>query len=76
MTRQYEKLVRGHGEPHDVQLIVDMADNINGKSFCLLADSCLGSVLSSLKHFKHEYEYLATNRKPMYSGYEGRWRDE
>jgi NADH-quinone oxidoreductase subunit F len=76
MTRQYEKLVRGYGEPHDVQLIADMADNINGKSFCLLADACMGPVLSSIKHFKDEYDYLATNRKPMYGGYEGRWRDE
>ena len=76
MVRVYEKLVRGRGEPRDVQLIVDMADNISGKSFCLLADACLGPVQSSLKLFRDEYEYLAANRRPMHDAYPSRWADD
>jgi NADH-quinone oxidoreductase subunit F len=76
MVRVYEKLCRGRGEPRDVQLIEDICDNIAGKSFCLLADSCLGPVVSSLQLFRDEYEYLAANGKPMYSGYPGVWADE
>ncbi|MEF2278672.1 NADH-quinone oxidoreductase subunit NuoF [Deinococcus sp. YIM 134068] len=74
MTRMYEKLVRGHGQPNDVQLILDMSDNIGGRSFCALADACLGPVLSSIKLFREEYDVLAQTGQPMY-GARKRWRD-
>ena len=75
MTRMYEKLVRGGGKPGDVELILDMSDNIGGKSFCALADACLGPVLSSIKLFREEYDALAETGKPIYPARE-RWRDE
>ncbi len=74
MTRIYEKLVRGRGQPGDVELILDMSDNIGGKSFCALADACLGPVLSSIKLFREEYDVLAETGKPMYPA-RRRWRD-
>jgi NADH-quinone oxidoreductase subunit F len=76
MVRLFEKLVRGRGEPRDVELLEDMCENIKGKAFCLLADSCLGPVMSSLKLFREEYEYIAANRKPLYDGFQNRWADE
>jgi NADH-quinone oxidoreductase subunit F len=75
MTRMYEKLVRGGGKPGDVELILDMSDNIGGKSFCALADACLGPVMSSIKLFREEYDALANTGKPLY-GPRKRWRDE
>ena len=74
MTRMYEKLVRGHGQSGDVDLILDMSDNIAGKSFCALADACLGPVVSSVKLFREEYDVLASTGKPMYPA-RNRWRD-
>ncbi|WP_019585308.1 NADH-quinone oxidoreductase subunit NuoF [Deinococcus apachensis] len=74
MTRMYEKLVRGHGQPNDVQLILDMSDNIGGRSFCALADACLGPVLSSIKLFREEYDALAQTGQPLYPARK-RWRD-
>lgn len=74
MTRMYEKLVRGGGEPRDVDLILDMSDNIAGKSFCALADACLGPVVSSVKLFREEYDALASTGKPMYPA-RRRWKD-
>jgi len=75
MTRMYEKLLRGGGKPGDVELILDMSDNIGGKSFCALADACLGPVLSSIKLFRDEYDALANTGKPIYPARK-RWRDE
>ncbi|MBB6096980.1 NADH-quinone oxidoreductase subunit F [Deinobacterium chartae] len=66
MTRMYERLVRGRGRPGDVELILDMSDNIAGKSFCALADACLGPVLSSIKEFREEYDHLIEHGRPMY----------
>ena len=76
MVRIYEKLVRGEGQPKDVDLIQDLCDNIAGKSFCLLADSCLGPVVSSLKLFREEYEYLASHHEPMFKGFPGAWGND
>ncbi|MGI8746752.1 MAG: NADH-quinone oxidoreductase subunit NuoF, partial [Deinococcus sp.] len=75
MVRMYEKQVRGGGQPGDVELILDMSDNIGGKSFCALADACLGPVLSSIKLFRDEYDALERTGKPIYPARK-RWRDE
>ncbi len=74
MTRMYEKLVRGQGQPGDTDLILDMSDNIAGKSFCALADACLGPVVSSIKLFREEYDALANTGRPLYPPRD-RWRD-
>lgn len=74
MVRMYEKLVRGFGAPGDVQLILDMSDNIVGRSFCALADACLGPVLSSIKLFREEYDVLAQTGQAMYPA-RRRWKD-
>lgn len=74
MTRMYQKLVTGRGQPGDVQLILDMSDNIGGRSFCALADACLGPVLSSIKLFREEYDALAGTQQPLYPA-RRRWRD-
>jgi NADH-quinone oxidoreductase subunit F len=69
MVRIYEKLVKGKGQPSDIELLLDICENIQGKSFCFLGDSCLAPVQSSLRLFRNEYEYLAAYGKPMYGGY-------
>ncbi|MDO4245163.1 MAG: NADH-quinone oxidoreductase subunit NuoF [Deinococcus sp.] len=73
MVKMYEKLVRGHGQPGDTQLILDMADNIGGRSFCALADACMGPVLSSIRLFREEYD--AAERGEVRRTLAGRWRD-
>lgn len=74
MVKMYEKLATGHGKPGDTQLILDMSENIGGRSFCALADACLGPVLSSIHHFRAEYDALEQGT-PIY-GARKRWRDD
>jgi NADH-quinone oxidoreductase subunit F len=46
----------GHGKPSDMDLLLDVADNINGKTLCALGDAAAGPVTSFVRKFKHEFE--------------------
>lgn len=56
MTDVLERIEAGGGEPGDLDLIADMADNIGGKCFCPLGDAALGVVVSAMKFFREEFE--------------------
>src|SRR5688500_11498778 len=55
-------LERGDGRQRDADLLLDMADNIGGKSLCALGDAAIGPVISSVKKFRDEYLYDVTNK--------------
>jgi NADH-quinone oxidoreductase subunit F len=57
MESVLDRLERGHGRPQDADLLLDMADNIGGKSLCALGDAAIGPVISSVKKFRDEYLY-------------------
>ncbi|HLQ30822.1 MAG TPA: NADH-quinone oxidoreductase subunit NuoF [Ktedonobacteraceae bacterium] len=57
MTEIYERLEHGHGKQSDINLLLDICDNIGGKSFCPLGDAAITPVASSIKLFREEYEY-------------------
>jgi NADH-quinone oxidoreductase subunit F len=46
----------GKGALDDLGKLDDLAENINGKSFCALGDGAAACLASSLKHFRAEYE--------------------
>jgi NADH-quinone oxidoreductase subunit F len=52
-----DRLERGHGRPQDADLLLDMSENIGGKSLCALGDAAIGPVISSVKKFRAEYLY-------------------
>ncbi len=51
------RLEHGQGREEDLDLLLDICDNIGGKSFCPLGDAALGPIRSSIKHFRDEYLY-------------------
>jgi NADH-quinone oxidoreductase subunit F len=51
------RLERGEGRKQDADLLLDMADNIGGKSLCALGDAAIGPVISSVKKFRDEFLY-------------------
>ncbi len=65
MTEVLERLERGEGRPGDIDLLDDVADNINGKSFCPLGDAAAMPVQGFLKHFRAEFEYHVTQKRCM-----------
>jgi NADH-quinone oxidoreductase subunit F len=46
----------GAAEAGDVEKLLDLCDNIGGKSFCALADGFVACVTSAVKHFRPEFE--------------------
>ena len=49
------RLERGEGTEEDVDKLLDLCDNILGRSFCALADGATSPVLSSIQYFRDEY---------------------
>ncbi|AOZ72188.1 NADH oxidoreductase (quinone) subunit F [Boudabousia tangfeifanii] len=54
------RLEAGQGKPGDVDLLVDVASNIAGKSFCALGDAAATPILSGIKRFRQEFEDCIT----------------
>jgi NADH-quinone oxidoreductase subunit F len=50
-----DQLERGQGRESDLDKLLDICDNITGRSFCALGDSIQAPVGSSIKYFREEY---------------------
>ncbi len=62
----YRLLVRienGEGRQQDLDLLVDVADNIEGRTICALGDAAAWPVQSFIKHFRDEFQYHIDNGK-------------
>ncbi len=51
----YERLEHGGATPEDLDTLLDLSDNILGRSFCALGDGATSPVSSSIKYFRDEY---------------------
>ncbi len=51
----YERLERGDATQEDLDTLLDLSDNILGRSFCALGDGATSPVSSSIKYFRDEY---------------------
>ena len=50
-----ERLEQGAGTEADLDKLLDLSDNIAGRSFCALADGGVAPITSSLQYFRDEY---------------------
>lgn len=59
-------LENGKGSDADLVKLLDLCDNITGRSFCALADGATAPIMSSLKYFRDEYiAHFATSGCPF-----------
>ncbi|WP_341360251.1 NADH-quinone oxidoreductase subunit NuoF [Georgenia sp. M64] len=56
MKQVMHRLEAGKGLPSDVDLLLDVAGNIAGRSFCALGDASATPIQSGIKHFRAEFE--------------------
>ena len=56
MAQTLTRLNAGQGEPGDVALLLDLCDNLLGRSFCALGDGATSPVTSAIKYFPEEFE--------------------
>jgi NADH-quinone oxidoreductase subunit F len=61
-----ERLEHGQGDEEDLDKLVDICDNILGRSFCALGDGATSPITSSVQYFRDEYlEHLRLGRCPF-----------
>ncbi len=60
------RVERGEGRMADIDLIVSVANNIGGKTLCPFGDAAIAPALSTVQHFRHEYEaHVREGRCPL-----------
>jgi NADH-quinone oxidoreductase subunit F len=62
-TKILERIRDGEGTHEDLDTLLDIAENMTGKTICVLSDSCAVPVVSGIKKFRSEFEALIKNRK-------------
>jgi len=61
MEKVLHKLELGHGSSSDIDLLVNVAKNIEGNTICPLGDAAAWPVGSAIRHFRDEFEWHVTN---------------
>ena len=61
-----ERIWHGEGTPADLDTLLDVSDNILGRSFCALGDGATSCITSSIEYFRDEY--LALMNQPALTG--------
>ncbi|HSQ32174.1 MAG TPA: NADH-quinone oxidoreductase subunit NuoF [Gemmatimonadaceae bacterium] len=62
-TRILERIVAGDGTPEDLDTLLDIGENMTGKTICVLSDSCATPVASGIKKFRADFEALIKKKK-------------
>src|SRR5678815_6082708 len=62
-TRILDRIVAGDGTAEDFDTLMDLAENMTGKTICVLSDSCAAPVVSGLQKFRQDFEALITKKK-------------
>jgi NADH-quinone oxidoreductase subunit F len=62
------RIEEGQGRPEDLPLLLDICDNMAGKSFCPLGDAASIPVQSSIQSFREEYEFHIREKRCLAGG--------
>jgi NADH-quinone oxidoreductase subunit F len=66
LVQVLKDLEAGKGSEADLDKLLDLCDNIMGRSFCALADGAASPIISSLKYFRQEYlDHLTAGQCPF-----------
>jgi NADH-quinone oxidoreductase subunit F len=69
LVKVFKRIARGEGKADDAQLLLDLCDNIEGKSFCPLGDAASWPIQSAIKKFPEDFRrHLA----PLVAGNDNR----
>ena len=58
LYRVLDRIVAGKGRSEDMDMLVDVANKIEGHTICALGDAAAWPVQSFLKHYRHEFQYM------------------
>ncbi len=66
-TKILERIRDGEGTPSDLDTLLDIAEQMTGKTICVLSDSCATPVVSGIRKFRGEFETLIPRSRGMVS---------
>ena len=67
------KIERGEGQMRDLDLLSSISANIGGKTLCAFGDAAVTPVVTTLKHFRHEYEaHIKAGHCPLVADWRAR----
>ncbi len=58
LERTLLRILAGEGRRADIDMLVDVANKIEGHTICALGDAAAWPVQSFVRHFRHEFEYF------------------
>jgi len=58
MNRVINRIIDGRGRMEDLEMLVDVANKIEGHTICALGDAAAWPVQSFMKHYRHEFQYM------------------
>jgi NADH-quinone oxidoreductase subunit F len=61
LVKVFKRIEAGDGRPDDAQLLLDIVDNIEGKSFCPLGDAASWPIQSAIKKFPEDFRRKVMN---------------
>jgi NADH-quinone oxidoreductase subunit F len=69
LTKILQRLVGGNGRPEDIETLLDVCDNVFGRSFCALADGAVSPIVSGIQYFRQEFlDLCAAPAEPALAG--------
>ncbi|MDD4910825.1 MAG: NADH-quinone oxidoreductase subunit NuoF [Sideroxydans sp.] len=63
LYRIVHRIEKGEGRPEDLDLLLDLCDNIAGRTICALGDAAAWPVQGMLKHYRKEFEYHIEHKR-------------
>jgi len=61
LYRMLTRIIEGEGKRSDLDVLLSVANKIEGHTICALGDAAAWPVQSFLKRFRHEFEYMIDN---------------
>ena len=62
LYRILDRITNGNGKESDLELLVDVANRIEGNTICAFGDASAWPVQSFIEHYYEEFEYMVKNK--------------
>jgi len=71
MNKIVERIERGAGDEEDIDVLLDVAGNIEAKTICAFADAAAWPIQGLLRHFRDDFvEHVRQHKCPFTGSFE------
>jgi NADH-quinone oxidoreductase subunit F len=69
LYRMVDRIEHGKGRPEDLDMLDNVAQNIQGRTICALGDAAAMPVRAFLKHYRDEFQHHIDHKKCLVAPY-------